>query len=265
MRTPIYAISLCTAVALSALGCASRQSLPLERARASYEAASLDPEVATKGQPELTEAGATLDRGDLLQRKGGSPAEVDHLGVTSETQVEMARAKAARRTADEQTSALNTARENVVAQAHERARTDLEIRLAELQARETERGLMVTLNDVLFETNRAELKPTAIRRLGDLVEVLQENPGRAVLVEGHADSTGTHGYNLDLSQRRADAVRAFLVQSGITPDRVVATGYGEGYPVASNATSTGRQQNRRVELVMLRPGEPARVGALIVH
>jgi OOP family OmpA-OmpF porin len=127
--------------------------------------------------------------------------------------------------------------------------------LAELKTRETERGLVFTLSDVLFETNEAELKADALRNLYPLVTYLKEHPNREVLIEGHTDSTGSDSYNLELSQQRAAAVRDFLISNGINPNLVIARGYGKAHPVASNATQEGRQENRRVEVVVLHAGE----------
>lgn len=140
------------------------------------------------------------------------------------------------------------------AEAARREAEALKEQLTELQARETERGLVLTLGDVLFETGKADLMAGAARSIDKLAEFLRENPERSVLVEGHTDSTGGESFNLSLSQRRADAVRSALLARGIAPDRVIARGYGEQYPVADNSTSAGRQQNRRVEIVILDEG-----------
>jgi outer membrane protein OmpA-like peptidoglycan-associated protein len=129
--------------------------------------------------------------------------------------------------------------------------------LAELQARETERGIVLTLGDVLFDVDKATLKTGAMQSMYRLVTFLNEYPDRQVLVEGHTDSTGTEEYNLGLSQRRAEAVVQFLAENGIAPDRAVPRGYGKAYPVAGNETAAGRQRNRRVEIVILDPGEKA--------
>ena len=91
----------------------------------------------------------------------------------------------------------------------------------------------------------------------DIAYLLKEYPDRQVLVEGHTDSTGTEQYNLGLSQRRADSVVQFLTLNGIAPERAIARGYGKAYPVAGNETTAGRQRNRRVEIVILDPGEKA--------
>jgi len=133
----------------------------------------------------------------------------------------------------------------------------IEQKLAELNAKETERGLELTLRDVLFETDRADLKPQALEDLYLMVIFLREDPERHILIEGHTDSIGSESYNLDLFQQRATAVRNFLERNGISPERIATRGYGKVYPVASNDTEAGRQQNRRVEVVVLHEGELA--------
>lgn len=134
------------------------------------------------------------------------------------------------------------------AQQAERAAA-LERDLQVLQGRNTERGMVVTLGDVLFSTGRAELQPGGQRSAQQLANVLKQYPERRVLIEGYTDSTGSDALNMELSQRRAEAFRQALQQAGITPDRIEVRGHGKEYPVADNATATGRQQNRRVEVL----------------
>jgi len=131
----------------------------------------------------------------------------------------------------------------------------LEQELAELKAQETERGLVYTLDDVLFEFNEVELKAEALRKLYPLVTFLKEHPKRDLFIEGHTDGIGSEAYNLQLSQQRAVAVGEFLVSNDIAPERITVYGSGKEHPVASNATQAGREQNRRVEVVILREGE----------
>lgn len=122
--------------------------------------------------------------------------------------------------------------------------------LAELQARETERGTVVTLGDVLFETGRAELKPGAARSLDQLAQALRSDDRGSVDIEGHTDSTGSRNYNIDLSLRRAQSVQAYLVNHGVSANRIAVRGMGPDFPVADNASSSGRLQNRRVEVIV---------------
>jgi outer membrane protein OmpA-like peptidoglycan-associated protein len=133
---------------------------------------------------------------------------------------------------------------------------ELERELAEFKVKETERGLVLTLGDVQFAPNQETLTPETTRKLSPLVTILKEQPKRHIRIEGHADSTGEESYNLDLSQRRADAVRDFLISNGIDATRITARGYGETEAMASNDTTAGRRENRRVEVIVLGAGKP---------
>lgn len=126
----------------------------------------------------------------------------------------------------------------------------LEAQLKEMDAKKTARGLVITLGDVLFDTNKADLRSGGMHGVQKLADVLKQYPQRNVLVEGFTDSTGTSSYNQDLSERRAGAVRTLLMDTGISADRIANRGYGQTFPVASNATSAGRQLNRRVEIII---------------
>ena len=131
----------------------------------------------------------------------------------------------------------------------------LETQLKELNAKKTERGLVVTLGDVLFDTGKSELKAGGMRNVQKLAGVLKEYPQRNVMIEGFTDSTGNSALNQSLSDRRAAAVRAALQETGVSADRISGRGYGQAYPVASNATAEGRQLNRRVEIVVSDDGQ----------
>ncbi|WP_348027481.1 OmpA family protein [Rhodoferax sp.] len=126
----------------------------------------------------------------------------------------------------------------------------LEAQLADLAAKKTDRGMVITLGDVLFGTDQARLTPEGMRTAQKLADVLQQNPQRKVLIEGFTDSTGSSAHNQELSDRRAESVRTALAGMGIGSDRVATKGYGEGYPVAANDTAQNRQMNRRVEIVL---------------
>jgi outer membrane protein OmpA-like peptidoglycan-associated protein len=122
--------------------------------------------------------------------------------------------------------------------------------LEALKATPTPRGLVLTLGDVMFDTGRSELKSGGMRKIEQLAQFLTEHPERRVQIDGFTDSVGTDAYNEELSQRRADAVKAALVSRNIDPARISTEGYGKAYPVASNSDSGGRQLNRRVEIVI---------------
>jgi outer membrane protein OmpA-like peptidoglycan-associated protein len=127
--------------------------------------------------------------------------------------------------------------------------------LSELAAQKTERGMVITLGgDVLFDVDQAVLKPGAMRSLAKVGDFMKRYPERKLVVEGFTDSTGSDAHNMDLSQRRAQAVGQAIVAAGIDPARVLVQGYGESFPVASNDSSAGRQMNRRVEVIISNDG-----------
>jgi outer membrane protein OmpA-like peptidoglycan-associated protein len=105
-------------------------------------------------------------------------------------------------------------------------------------------------SDVLFDTDSATLKPGARAALDDAARVFQEYPKTAIVVQGHTDSTGTEIHNQELSERRAQSVVSYLVGQGVDAARITSVGYGEGHPIATNDTDTGRSQNRRVDLLL---------------
>jgi outer membrane protein OmpA-like peptidoglycan-associated protein len=156
---------------------------------------------------------------------------------------ETAAAKAARASAEQDAQAL---RQDAQA-LRDRLREQLNVIL---ETRDTARGLIVNLSDVLFDFNQASLKPGAKEKLAKVSGILLAYPTLHVNVEGHTDSVGTDDYNLKLSQRRADAVRDYLTSNSINAANVQSIGLGKAGPVASNDTAPGRQQNRRVEMVV---------------
>jgi outer membrane protein OmpA-like peptidoglycan-associated protein len=179
------------------------------------------------------------------------------LKAQSDAEQARAAAEAARAAADaqaQQARALAEQAQAAVAQA-EQEKTALREQLREqlsvvLETRETARGLIVNVSDVLFDTGSATLKPGAREKLARVAGILASHPDLKIEIEGHTDSVGGDDYNQRLSERRAESVRAYLVQQKIAPDAVGAEGFGESQPVASNTTAAGRQQNRRVELVV---------------
>lgn len=158
---------------------------------------------------------------------------------------------ASARNAGAETAAQLAASENGRADAERRA-SDAVAALARLAAvKEEARGLVITLSgSVLFLSDEATLAAGASARLGDVADALLATKERSILVEGHTDSQGSDAHNLDLSQRRADAVRSFLTQRGYDPSRIRAVGIGESRPVGDNTTPEGRANNRRVEIVL---------------
>ncbi len=163
--------------------------------------------------------------------------------LAQQKEAEMARKEAEAKAAEAEKARM------AAAAAEERARK-LESQIEELQAVKSERGLVITLGDVLFDTNKSDLRSGALFTIDKLVAFLTEYPDRKVMIEGFTDSRGAEDYNQRLSERRALAVRDALVSKGIDADRIVTRGYGESFPVASNDTAEGRQRNRRVEVII---------------
>jgi outer membrane protein OmpA-like peptidoglycan-associated protein len=139
------------------------------------------------------------------------------------------------------------------AERSEQANLALQAQIEALQAKVTERGLVLTLGDVLFASGRAELRSSASANLGRLTTFLNTYPERTAVIEGYTDDVGTEDANQGLSQRRADSVRSYLVGQGVGMQRLVAVGKGESSPVADNTSDSGRQQNRRVEIIIAEP------------
>jgi OmpA-OmpF porin, OOP family len=268
------AIGMVGLVGALGVGCSTpREPLALERARMAYIQAKRDPQVTSQAPEVLQEAEQTLSRAERIWKNDENAEEVQHLAQLTEQRLEIARAVAQQRMAEADIQQLGKERERILqearaakfrlvqqeavqaqqaVQAATARATQLEQELAALKARETERGLLLTLGDVLFEFNQADLKPGAMQKLYPLVTFLQENPTRNVVIEGHTDNVGSDAYNQDLSERRAEAVRGFLMQNGIRAERITAQGQGKSSPIASNKTEAGRQQNRRVEIIIPR-------------
>jgi outer membrane protein OmpA-like peptidoglycan-associated protein len=123
--------------------------------------------------------------------------------------------------------------------------------------RETSRGLVISLSDILFETGKSQLKPGAESNVRQIAAILNQYPDFKISVEGHTDSRGSDALNNRLSNERAASVRNALISGGIDAGRITSVGLGEGQPVADNATAEGRQQNRRVEVIVLGAGTVA--------
>jgi outer membrane protein OmpA-like peptidoglycan-associated protein len=180
-------------------------------------------------------------------------AEAERLKKEAEAKaLELEKAKKEAEAKRLETELVRAREEEAIAQ-----RKQLESELSELKAKQTEKGIVLTLGDILFETGKSNLMPGAVRSIDILADFLKKYPKRNVLIEGYTDSVGTETYNLGLSQQRADAVRDSLRLRGIEAGRITARGYGEQFPIASNKTPAGRQQNRRVEITILDEGVSA--------
>jgi outer membrane protein OmpA-like peptidoglycan-associated protein len=203
---------------------------------------------AKTAEAEIANAGRQRDRVQLEART----AEAER--ARRDAAAANAQAAAAQQQAQD-AQAQAAAAQQQTAQLAERA-ARLEAILVELHAQKTERGMVVTIGDVLFATDRAELNANGMATVRKLAEVMMQNPDRTVLVEGFTDSTGSSAHNQQLSERRAQAVAQALTSLGVPRERVAMRGYGEAYPVAANDSAANRQLNRRVEIVLSNEGAP---------
>jgi outer membrane protein OmpA-like peptidoglycan-associated protein len=253
--TPRTTLAIAVAVGAAALsGCAHRVPSALQQAQTAYTQVAAQPDVAKNAPVKLHEAEQQLRDAQRQWDDDHDTREAEHDAYLVRQRLAIAEAAAEQKKYEDQVRAAGQAPSNVLLQARERE-------LRDLRARQTQRGLEVTLGDVLFETDKATLKPGAALTLDKLVDVLRQDPSEKVVIEGHTDSRGSAEYNRQLSDERANAVRDYLVAHGIAADRIAANGYGEAYPVASNDTAAGRQQNRRVEVVIMNRGGSATSGA----
>jgi len=271
-------LTVAAAVSFTLAGCASAPLAPdgAAEARAKLTRLQGDPILANRAPVALQEAETAVRVAE--EPLASDPALGAHRVYMADRKVEIAMAQAATSQAEEERVKLGEARERSRLEARTREADlahaeadatrvaaadaaseaalkagDMQRQIDALQAKTTERGIVLTLGDVLFTSGRADLKAGAASNLDRLVTFLGQNPDRTVEIEGHTDNVGSDDYNQDLSQRRADSVRSFLLQRGINSTRVVASGKGEQRPVADNESEGGRQQNRRVEVIIANP------------
>ena len=276
---------LLLAIGLAACGGPPAANPLLTEASQTYEAAERDTQIVAYAPVALDEAREALERSRQLWEDEADRAVVDHHAYIAQQRVHIAEQQARLKAAEKNLEVAEVQRKEVQLRARtaeaeraereaqqaqaraeaseqeallakqaaeaalEQARAMAE-RIAELEAEQTERGLVLTLGDILFDVGKATLKAGGQRAVAELASFLQEYPERNVLIEGHTDNTGSDELNLTLSRQRADAVRLALAENGIDQARIHIRGYGEAYPVAGNESSAGRQQNRRVEVVI---------------
>ena len=214
----------------------------VDTARAQAETAFLESQ-----RPALL---AQRERARLQARTREADVAQEEVAVArADTAVEKASAAQARGEA--------TAARAATVGAQQQAET-LRQQIKVLQAKSTDRGLVLTLGDVLFRSGRAGLKSGASLNLNRLVAFLDKYPDRTIAILGYTDNVGSEDYNLGLSERRADAVESYLIGQGIQSKRISASGEGESDPVAGNDSASGRQQNRRVEVIISDPAAALR-------
>ena len=287
MYKSIISLSAAGVAALVLSGCATtspESESALDQARAAVQRLEAQPTASQVAGKALQDARDSLSTAEQAERDHKKPEEVIHLSYLAQRNAEVGEAivrEAAARQGLEQAQSqrervLLAARDREAARAREQAQQaqqqlqqsqlsaqqsqqqaqeaeqqarDAQQQLEAMQAKQTDRGMMLTLSNVLFDTGSDTLKPGADEVISRLSQFLQNHPDIKVRIEGHTDSVGSDSYNEELSQRRAQAVATALEARGVSAGRIQAVGRGKAAPVASNQTSAGRQQNRRVEII----------------
>lgn len=252
---PMAALTLMALVGLQ--GCASQRSeSALDEASAAFQKVKDDSNVLRSAPRDVIRAGESLARAERLSSYIGTGADVRHYAYLSQRYSEIAAEHAKLALNQERIAKLDLDRQRLQLALREAKLASVqqqgkwvEAQIAALASEQTDRGLVMTLGDVLFDTGRADLKNSASRTVLKLVQFLQLNPRRVVRIEGYTDSTGTAQDNLKLSRDRAQSVADMLVDLGVDEKRIQVEGYGDQYPIEANASERGRAQNRRVEIV----------------
>ena len=277
-------IAAATAMALAACQTTPELNPDIAAARSSLEQARSNTYVARSGAVELQNAQLAMTRAETAWAADRDVDQTRHLAYLARQRAEIAMAVGMQAQSDERVQQFTAEREKVRLQARTQeadmatadaraAQADaqmskqqadaaamlalqqagraegLERDLADLKAQKTDRGMVVTLGDVLFDTGKSTLLPGAQRSVAQLVQVLTHHPERRVLIEGFTDSVGSDEMNLQLSQRRAQAFQRELMSGGVAAGRIEVRAWGEANPVADNGSAAGRQRNRRVEVL----------------
>lgn len=292
IRTPALTVAAAVTLILTACSSAPVRNDELENARSAVTQVESSPDAGKYAAAEVTAAHDALREADELVKKDKPAKDIRQAAYIAKRHADVAAEQIARGQAELKTAEGEAERQRVLLQAREQeaaaaksqadsarlqaegakqqaeaarlqaeanaeaARRDaeaLQAQLRDLQAKQTDRGLVLTLGDVLFDSGQATLKPGAMGTVDRLAEFLNKTPDRSVTIEGHTDSIGSDSYNMSLSENRANSVKAALLSRGVTAGRVIAVGKGEAVPVAGNDNSAGRQQNRRVEIIVSNP------------
>lgn len=262
-------LSVAIAAVLSACSATPDRNETLERARAMVQQVESSPRAGIAAA-DIANARSSLDAANRLAESRTRIADMEYEATNATLSAQIANEKILTAEANEAVANGTAQRQAVLIKARERdvqkssdqaddarrqatasqARVDsLETELADLKLKKTERGLVLTLGDVMFDTGQSTLKPGAYATLDRLATALRQQSERKVLIEGHTDNVGSSENNQGLSERRAQSVERALMQRGVEHSQITTLGKGEDFPIAGNETAAGRQSNRRVELI----------------
>lgn len=272
MKTFTHSSNILSAVIVASLlgACTTGPARPegADNVRSKLTALQSDPQLANRAPIAIKEAEQAVR---IAEKPEKDDEYARHLVTVADRKVDIASHQAQARLLEDQRDALgqqaDTARLDSRTREADRARDDadaarleaddarretegLQREIDELNAKETDRGLVVTLGDLLFETGKADLRAGTANNLEKLAAFLTRYEDRQVSIEGHTDNVGSDDSNFRLSERRADAVRSYLLDQGIPSSRISVLGNGEDTPVAANDSASGRQMNRRVEVII---------------
>lgn len=244
-------------VLLSLLVLASCTSAPVApegstQVRSELSALQNDPNLSKHAYPEIQEAEEAVRIAEEPLPEGEMQLG-EHRVFIADRKVAIAEAKATARYAEAERAQLNEEQAQQTATLAAQQAAEYQRQIEALEAETTDRGLVLTLGDILFSTGSAELQDGANNKLDRLVNFLEEYPERDVQIEGHTDNVGGEELNQQLSQERAESVSNYLTEQGIASNRVSTVGLSMSQPIASNDTAAGRQQNRRVEIIIDEP------------
>jgi len=227
---------------------AQAQALATQQAQQAQQAQAERDEAAQKAAMEAQQRAQAEQQQQLAAQQAAQAQQQAQLEAQQRQQAEVQAQQAHQQALQAQQQAQNAEQEK------EQTRARLMAQLNQvLETRDSARGLIVNMPDVLFDTGKSELKPTARERLAKVAGILLAYPDIRVEVDGYTDSTGSLDFNQQLSQQRAEAVRTYLTSQGVSNNSITTQGFGPSNPIASNDTAIGRQQNRRVELVVSGP------------
>jgi outer membrane protein OmpA-like peptidoglycan-associated protein len=201
-----------------------------------------------KAEADAQAAKAKAEAAALAQAKADAEAAAARAKAEADEREAKANAEAAASRAKEEAAKAEAEQARQAAEALRAQLLEQFNRI--LDTRDTPRGLVVNMADVLFDTAKFDLRPTAREKLARLAGIVLAHPGLNLAIEGHTDSTGSDEFNQKLSEQRAGSVQKYLIEQGLADANLTAAGFGKSMPVADNATAAGRQQNRRVEIIV---------------